>query len=130
MGGETTYEIRVFNQGSKAASKVQVMVALPPGLQLVSAAGDTKYTTQGGGVAFEPNRVSLNLSPDGGGVAGGQVIGKTDAIGGTEFFKTLEKLMPAERWETAEQSRQRAKARHEIREPAVVSSRCCCSVWR
>ena len=31
VNGETTYEIRVVNQGSKAATNVQVLVSLPPG---------------------------------------------------------------------------------------------------
>ena len=54
VGGETDYEIRVVNQGSKAATNVQVLVTLPPGLEVLSASGETRHTVQGGGVVFEP----------------------------------------------------------------------------
>jgi uncharacterized repeat protein (TIGR01451 family) len=54
VGGETTYEIRVVNQGSKAATNVQVVVSLPPGIQALSASGETQHTVQAGGVVFEP----------------------------------------------------------------------------
>jgi uncharacterized repeat protein (TIGR01451 family) len=54
VGGETTYEIRVVNQGSKAATNVQVAVNIPPGMQVVSADGETQHTVESGGVLFEP----------------------------------------------------------------------------
>jgi uncharacterized repeat protein (TIGR01451 family) len=54
VGGETGYEIRVVNQGTKAATNVQVAIHLPPGMQVVSAEGETPYNTQGGVVVFEP----------------------------------------------------------------------------
>jgi uncharacterized repeat protein (TIGR01451 family) len=54
VGGETSYEIRVLNQGSKAATNVQVVVSLPPGIQAISASGETQHTVQAGGVVFEP----------------------------------------------------------------------------
>jgi uncharacterized repeat protein (TIGR01451 family) len=54
VGGETTYEIRVFNQGSKAATNVQVLVKLPPGIEALSASGESRHTVQAGGVVFEP----------------------------------------------------------------------------
>jgi uncharacterized repeat protein (TIGR01451 family) len=54
VGGETGYEIRVVNQGTKAATNVRVAVTLPPGMQLMSAEGETQYATQGGVLAFEP----------------------------------------------------------------------------
>ncbi len=56
VGGETTYEIRVVNQGSKAATNVQVVVNLPPGIQAISASGETQHKVQAGGVVFEPLR--------------------------------------------------------------------------
>lgn len=52
--GETTYEIRVVNQGSKAASNVCVAIELPPGLEAVSASGETRHEVQARGVKFEP----------------------------------------------------------------------------
>lgn len=54
VGRETTYEIRVVNQGSKAATNVQVAVNVPPGMQVVSASGETRHVVESGGVLFEP----------------------------------------------------------------------------
>jgi uncharacterized repeat protein (TIGR01451 family) len=55
VGGETTYEIRVFNQGSKAATNVKVSVKLPMGgLEVISASGETPHEVQANGVVFEP----------------------------------------------------------------------------
>ncbi|MCG8449236.1 MAG: hypothetical protein MI725_06625 [Pirellulales bacterium] len=54
IGGDTTYEIRVVNQGSKAASNVQVVAILPPGLRALSGQGETRHTIQGERVSFAP----------------------------------------------------------------------------
>ena len=54
IGGETTYEIRVVNQGSKAAGNVQVVAILPPGLRALSGQGETRHTIQGERIAFAP----------------------------------------------------------------------------
>jgi uncharacterized repeat protein (TIGR01451 family) len=54
VGGETGYEIRVVNQGTKAATNVQVAVQMPPGLRLVSAEGETQHIEQQGAIVFEP----------------------------------------------------------------------------
>jgi uncharacterized repeat protein (TIGR01451 family) len=54
VGGETGYEIRVVNQGTKAATNLRVAVNLPPGLQVVSAEGETQYAAQGNTLVFEP----------------------------------------------------------------------------
>jgi len=54
VGGETGYEIRVVNQGTKAATNVQVAVNLPAGMKLVSAEGETQHTEQRGAIVFEP----------------------------------------------------------------------------
>jgi uncharacterized repeat protein (TIGR01451 family) len=53
VGRETTYEIRVVNQGTKAAGHVQVVVSVPPGMQVVSASGQTRHSIKPGGVVFE-----------------------------------------------------------------------------
>jgi len=53
VGGETTYKIRVLNQGSKAASNVRLAVQLPPELQAVSAEGPTRHAIDGNRVFFE-----------------------------------------------------------------------------
>jgi uncharacterized repeat protein (TIGR01451 family) len=54
VGGETGYEIRVVNQGTKAATNLQIAISLPPGLQLVSAEGETQHSEQRGAIVFEP----------------------------------------------------------------------------
>ncbi|MCI0332284.1 MAG: hypothetical protein L0228_03535 [Planctomycetes bacterium] len=54
VGGETGYEIRVVNQGTKAATNVQVAINLPPGMKLVSAEGETQHAEQRGAIVFEP----------------------------------------------------------------------------
>jgi len=54
VGGETTYEIRVVNQGSKAATNIQLRAELPAELKAVDAQGPTRYELQGQLVEFEP----------------------------------------------------------------------------
>jgi uncharacterized repeat protein (TIGR01451 family) len=54
VGGEATYEIRVVNQGSKAAGNVQVMAIMPPGMRPLSGHGDTRHAVQGERVIFAP----------------------------------------------------------------------------
>lgn len=53
-GGETTYEIRVMNQGSKAATNVNLAVTLPPEMQPVAAEGPARYAVQNNTILFEP----------------------------------------------------------------------------
>jgi uncharacterized repeat protein (TIGR01451 family) len=61
VGGETSYEIRIVNQGSKAATNVQVVAQLPEGLGAVRADGPTPNPR------VEPTRVTFaplqKLSP-------------------------------------------------------------------
>ncbi len=54
VGGETTYEIRVVNQGSKASSNVRLVVLLPAELQPIQADGPTGHAIDGQRVLFEP----------------------------------------------------------------------------
>jgi uncharacterized repeat protein (TIGR01451 family) len=54
VNGETTYEIRVVNQGSKAATNVQVTALLPSELKAVAAEGPTHQTSSGNQITFEP----------------------------------------------------------------------------
>ncbi|NLF08968.1 MAG: hypothetical protein GX594_13455, partial [Pirellulaceae bacterium] len=49
----TTYEIRVINQGTKAATNVQIAAMLPPELQPLAAEGPTRYAVDGNRVFFE-----------------------------------------------------------------------------
>ncbi|MBI2823584.1 MAG: DUF11 domain-containing protein [Planctomycetia bacterium] len=53
VGGETAYEVRVVNQGTKAAANVQVVVLLPEELKPVGAEGPARYTIDGQRVLFE-----------------------------------------------------------------------------
>jgi uncharacterized repeat protein (TIGR01451 family) len=53
IGGETTYEVHVMNQGSKAAANVRLAVDLPPELKLVGAEGPVRYGLSGNQVIFE-----------------------------------------------------------------------------
>ncbi len=54
VGGETTYEIRVVNQGSKAATNVRVAAMFPPNLQPVSASGHSQHVLEADHVEFQP----------------------------------------------------------------------------
>ncbi len=54
VGSETTYEIRIVNNGNKLATNVQVAAALPPDLQPLSGTGPTKVEIQGQQVFMAP----------------------------------------------------------------------------
>ena len=54
MGAETAYEVRVRNEGSKAASNVGIACELPAGLQLVDLKGPTDHLTENGLIVFKP----------------------------------------------------------------------------
>jgi len=51
-GGETTYEIRVVNQGSKAATNVQLVVNLPAGMRPIAAEGPTHHAMAANRIVF------------------------------------------------------------------------------
>ena len=55
INGQTTYEVHVLNQGTKASSNVQLSVQLPQGLQFVDSKGSpTQARSDGsGGVMFD-----------------------------------------------------------------------------
>ncbi len=53
VGGETTYEISVVNQGSKASTNLQIAVFLPPELKPLAAEGPARYTIESNKVVFE-----------------------------------------------------------------------------
>lgn len=52
VGGETAYEIRVFNRGSCPAVRVQVIGQVPDGLTLLDATGPTQPQIEGPHVVF------------------------------------------------------------------------------
>jgi uncharacterized repeat protein (TIGR01451 family) len=53
VGGETTYEITVVNQGSKASTNLQMAVFLPAELKPLAAEGPTRYTIEDNKVLFQ-----------------------------------------------------------------------------
>ena len=65
VGGETTYEIRVLNQGSKAALNVEVGVLFPPEMQPVAAEGPPgiRQVVEGSTVRFDA--LSRGVDPEG-----------------------------------------------------------------
>jgi uncharacterized repeat protein (TIGR01451 family) len=59
VGDETTYEIRVRNQGSARSTRIQVLAVVPEGLSILQASADVGHRVQGRQVIFEP---ALELS--------------------------------------------------------------------
>ncbi len=53
VGGETFYEITVVNQGTKAATDVQLVALLPEGLQPIGAEGPVRFRIAGRQVLFD-----------------------------------------------------------------------------
>ena len=53
VGGETTYQIRVQNQGTEVAKNVRFVASVPKGMQPVSAEGPTNYRIDGNRIVFE-----------------------------------------------------------------------------
>lgn len=54
VGAETVYEIRVLNEGTKAATGVRVRVEAPSGLRVVAAQGDAANRIEAGRAEFAP----------------------------------------------------------------------------
>ncbi len=54
VNGQNTYEVKVTNQGTKAASNVQLVALLPPEMKGVSAEGPVRYRIEGQRIVFEP----------------------------------------------------------------------------
>ncbi len=54
VGGQTTYEIRVVNQGSTAATNVRVVAAVPAGMRAIGGDGPTQVVLEPHRVGFEP----------------------------------------------------------------------------
>ena len=53
VGGQTTYEIHVTNQGSKAAANVSLTLLLPPQLKPIAAEGPSRYAIDNGRILFD-----------------------------------------------------------------------------
>ena len=54
VGSTTSYRMRILNQGTKAASNVQLQVDFPPGLTPESVDGNLRHQITGQRVVFEP----------------------------------------------------------------------------
>lgn len=54
VGGDTAYEVRVVNQGSKAATNIVVRAIAPAGLVMRSAKGPSPHEVRGAEVVFAP----------------------------------------------------------------------------
>ncbi|WP_233216428.1 hypothetical protein [Blastopirellula marina] len=54
VGKETTYDIKIVNQGSKEATNVQVLAEIPQGMKGISASGEANGEIQGQIVRFQP----------------------------------------------------------------------------
>jgi hypothetical protein len=54
VGSETMYEIRIDNQGTKAAADVQVVVEIPEGMEPLAATGPTTFQTKDRQIVFAP----------------------------------------------------------------------------
>ncbi|MCG8585210.1 MAG: DUF11 domain-containing protein, partial [Pirellulales bacterium] len=54
VGGETTYEIHVVNQGSKAARNVRVVAVVPPQMKPLAGDGPSRHAIDGSRVLFDP----------------------------------------------------------------------------
>ena len=54
IGSDTSYKIRVVNQGTKAATNVQLGVTFPRGLQPTDVNGSIRHRINGQQIAFEP----------------------------------------------------------------------------
>lgn len=54
VNGETTYEIRITNQGSKGAENLRLAAILPPELKYLKAEGPSQHQVDGQKIIFEP----------------------------------------------------------------------------
>jgi uncharacterized repeat protein (TIGR01451 family) len=53
VGGETVYEVRAVNRGSKAADNVRLTIELPPEMKPLSAEGPSRHRIEGNRVVFD-----------------------------------------------------------------------------
>ncbi|MBO0697007.1 MAG: DUF11 domain-containing protein, partial [Zavarzinella sp.] len=54
VGGQTTYEVRVTNTGSKDETDVKLVCTIPPQMKFKSAKGPGRFEVVGNEVVFEP----------------------------------------------------------------------------
>jgi uncharacterized repeat protein (TIGR01451 family) len=54
VGSQTTYEIRVVNQGTATSTDIQIIATVPEGMSARGASGPVPYRVQGNQIFFEP----------------------------------------------------------------------------
>ena len=54
VGSETTYAIRIQNEGVQPDTRIVLEAAFPPGIEPIAVEGDSKGTVRGSEVVFEP----------------------------------------------------------------------------
>jgi uncharacterized repeat protein (TIGR01451 family) len=54
VSGETAYEVRINNTGSKTETDIKLIAEVPPQMQFKSATGPAHYTVEGNKITFEP----------------------------------------------------------------------------
>lgn len=54
VGAETSYEIRVINQGSKATTNVRITAEVPPQFAILDATGPSEFHVEGNQILFDP----------------------------------------------------------------------------
>ncbi len=54
VGGQTTYDIRIVNQGSKIGTNVRLAALVPEGMQVINGEGPTRVSVQGQRIMFDP----------------------------------------------------------------------------
>lgn len=54
VGGQTTYEIHVVNQGTKPATNLRIQAVIPPGMEAINGEGPARVSVQENRVLFEP----------------------------------------------------------------------------
>ncbi len=54
VGGQTTYEVHVVNQGSKTATNLRIAALVPAGMSAINGEGPTRATINGARVLFDP----------------------------------------------------------------------------
>ena len=54
VGGQTTYEVRIVNQGSKIGTNVRLAALIPAGMTAVNGEGPTRVAIDGQRVLFDP----------------------------------------------------------------------------
>ncbi len=91
LRGETAYDIRVINQGSKAATNVQITAFMPAELKFLSAEGATRYRVDGQKIVFDalgslPAKSETVYRLRAQGVTAGDVRLKVQLV--TDYFRT------------------------------------------